>query len=249
MQYTNAHIGDAPKLAPPPSDGSDTPTSEQVAAFETAHKSLFITLSIANNIYINLFEKGLKDFLASGATGNYTDSEQYIPIQALGQMVAVKSGKWFDVENYLEANTSIDKCTVTDTDMLLPEKNLDVLNQANIYLDNGKVNGVGFVPLLIWAVIIIAAAISASYIAYRLTDTAQDKQDLLTQITSTCKDLNLTPEQAGQMATTIYGLPNKTSSNVLEMFKSINKTALVICGVIVVVSLAKLIPSKSTSNN
>lgn len=247
MRIAYAQIGDNPTLAPPPTDGSDTPTADEVAQFETAHKSLFITLAFANNLYINLFEQGLNAFLASGASGNYTDSPEYTPVQQLGQMVAVKAGKWFDVQNYLEANTNIAKCAVTDNDILIPASNIAVMNQANMYLDGGSIQGVGFVPLLIWAVIVIAAAISASYIVYRLTDTNQDKTDLLNQITATSKALNLTPTQVQGLATTIFGAPNKTSSNFADIFKSINKTALIIGTVILIPILVKLIPKKSNA--
>lgn len=57
----------------------------------------------------------------------------------------------------------------------------------------------GFIPLLIWAVIAIVSAFSATVIVDDLTTTAEEKQELMEVTAQTIKDLNLTPQQASAL--------------------------------------------------
>lgn len=58
------------------------------------------------------------------------------------------------------------------------------------------VTGVGWIPLLIWAVIAIAGFFTAQQVVDDLTTTTQEKQELLEATSKTAKELGLTNEQA-----------------------------------------------------
>jgi hypothetical protein len=64
--------------------------------------------------------------------------------------------------------------------------------------DSG-VHGIGFIPLLIWAVVIIIGLFTAKTITDDLTTTTQEKAQLLDKTAQTCKELNLTPDQCNAM--------------------------------------------------
>ena len=62
-------------------------------------------------------------------------------------------------------------------------------------------SGIGFIPLLIWAVLAIVGAFTAVTITDDLTTTTQEKEELLRTTQQTAKDLGLTPEQAAGLIT------------------------------------------------
>lgn len=62
-------------------------------------------------------------------------------------------------------------------------------------------SGIGFIPLLIWAVIAIAGFFTAQKITDDLTTTTQEKESLLRTTQQTARDLGLTPEQAAGLIT------------------------------------------------
>lgn len=64
-----------------------------------------------------------------------------------------------------------------------------------------KVQGIGFIPLLIWAVIAIAGFFTVQKITDDLTTTTQEKESLLKTTAQTAKELNLTPDQATALVT------------------------------------------------
>ena len=64
-----------------------------------------------------------------------------------------------------------------------------------------KTSGIGFIPLLIWAVVAIVAAFTAATITDDLTTTTQEKEELLRTTQQTAKELGLTPEQAAGLIT------------------------------------------------
>lgn len=57
-------------------------------------------------------------------------------------------------------------------------------------------SGIGFIPLLIWAVIAIIGLFTAQEVVDDLTTTTEEKMDLMKQTQETAKELGLTPEQA-----------------------------------------------------
>lgn len=60
-------------------------------------------------------------------------------------------------------------------------------------------NGIGFIPLLIWAAVWLAGLYTAKQITDDLTTTTQEKEELLTTTANTCKELGLTNEQCNEM--------------------------------------------------
>lgn len=77
-------------------------------------------------------------------------------------------------------------------------KLIDLVKKWNAERTQGR-EGMGFVPLIIWAVIAIVSAFSATVIVDDLTTTAEEKEKLLQTTAQTIKDLNLTPEQASAL--------------------------------------------------
>ena len=61
------------------------------------------------------------------------------------------------------------------------------------------IQGIGFIPLLIWAVIAISGFFTAKEIADDFTTTTQEKEQLMTTTAQTCKELGLSPEQCNAM--------------------------------------------------
>ena len=67
---------------------------------------------------------------------------------------------------------------------------------------DGTTSGIGFIPLLIWAVIAIVGFFSAARITDDLTSTTKDKEALMKTTAETAAKLNLTPAQAQSLITT-----------------------------------------------
>lgn len=64
-----------------------------------------------------------------------------------------------------------------------------------------KLSGMGWIPLLIWAVIAIAAFFTAATITDDLTTTAQEKTQLLNATNQVCADASLTADQCKALLT------------------------------------------------
>lgn len=61
--------------------------------------------------------------------------------------------------------------------------------------------GVGFIPLIIWAVIAIVAAFTAVEIVDETNNTADEQATLIAETDSFCQTNNLTPEQCNKLLT------------------------------------------------
>ncbi len=79
-------------------------------------------------------------------------------------------------------------------------------------------NGIGFIPLLIWAVIAIITSFAAVKITDDLTTTTQEKEQLLDKTAQTCKDLKLTPDQCNAMITSTQAQASQ-GSGLGDIFK------------------------------
>lgn len=79
--------------------------------------------------------------------------------------------------------------------------------------------GIGFIPLLIWAVIAIVGFFTAQKITDDLTSTTRDKTALLTATQSTAKDLGLTPAQATALITDTQAQASKDSGSITDTVK------------------------------
>jgi hypothetical protein len=171
--------------------------SDDVKKLEAAHKVQFAYLSLANNLYINLYNKYFPEWKKNK---NYKDTREYKIVLKLGLTVYTKAKNWFETQLYLEDKANIPKVNVKLGDFLNAKKRIDVLKQAKAWLkDSNTVNGIGIIPLIIWGVVAIVAAVSAAYITKRLTVTTEDRKELMEATAQTCKDLNISPEESGKL--------------------------------------------------
>lgn len=161
------------------------PTAAQIAAFEKAHKLLFAALVQAGMFRIQLARKyGLKSpqFL------NY--NKLYIP----------KVKKFGARQIVLEKRAGIPPIVKT-ADLInaffTSEGIKHLVQVAKSYDQSGK--GIGFIPLIIWAVIAIAGAFTATSIVDETHTTSEEMRDLVNDTADFCAKNNLTPEQCKEL--------------------------------------------------
>ena len=157
------------------------PTPEQITALEKEHKEQFAQLVAANNLYLNTG----KDISKMTPTQKDAFLKFDAKIRRLAQI-------WQARQSYLEKNMGIPKYYAH----FFNPNYQQALNDELKRMDR---SGIGFIPLLIWAGIALVGAISASYIVSQITDTAQEKQELITATGDYCAKLGLTKEQCVQL--------------------------------------------------
>lgn len=174
------------------------PTEQQVKALELAHKLQFFDLVQANHLWIQLLKK-----VPIKNKAYDKNSVQWKSLANYGNVIANLVGKWYVRQRKFETRAAVPKVDALIVKYFLSPKNeLKLYNQAKAWLiPNKKVSGenIGFIPLIIWGVILIIAAFTAYEITDELTTTAEEKQDLLKQTEKTCKDLNITGPQAAAL--------------------------------------------------
>jgi hypothetical protein len=196
-----------------------TAAEQNVINLEKEHKNLFWQLAVSNNTYLNLQKKYMPIW---NKDKNYLKSPSWKTVTALGGQILVKAHHWFETQKELEAKAKIPKTNITENDFLQPKKNLAIQNQNLIYFTGHGLNGgIGIIPLIIWGVVLIVGAISAAYIASRLTVSTQDRVDLLAKTAQTCKDLNLTPDECANVVSTVQTQETKNSQGVTDVAKSL----------------------------
>lgn len=176
------------------------PTEAQIRELEKAHKMMLVDLVLANKLFLSLLPK-LK--------GKKTDSKEYKAVHALGLKIVDLVKAWYIRQRNYEVKAGIPKADPNLYKYFLTangQRNL--VDQAKKYMDPSKpenqimgIFGIGIIPLIIWAVIIIAAAYTAVQITNDLTTTSEEKADLLKQTQATLKDLNITGPQAAAIIT------------------------------------------------
>jgi hypothetical protein len=166
------------------------PTEDQIRAFEKAHKSQYLDLVTANRLWIKLFNKHV--------AGKPKDSKEYKSVFALGNNIAKNAAKWYVRQYKLETKGKVPAVSKEIVKYFLSPKNeAELIKVANTYLDKkDQLTGLGFIPLIIWGVIILIAAFTAYEITDELNTTAEEKGDLMRQTQATLKDLQVNPEQA-----------------------------------------------------
>lgn len=172
------------------------PTKEQVEKYEFDHKVLFVSLVIANSLWLNLPGK-------YGFDPKKKDTPQYKAWIKMGQEIAHTLGSWGTRQLKLQtapdnAVPKIDNAVFTS--FFKPDKKKWLTDQALKMIKPGTAGaGLGFIPLLIWGVIALIAFFSAAYIIDETTTTAQEKEHLLKTTADTLKELNIPPDKAASI--------------------------------------------------
>jgi hypothetical protein len=168
------------------------PTAAQIIKYETAHKLLFVNLVIANNMWLGMPGK-------FGFNPKDKTTKAYKAWYNFGIKIATIAGKWGARQMKLEAvpNAKVEKISPYLGYFLSANKQ-KALNDITLKLIKPG-TGLGFVPLLIWAVIALIAAFSAAYIIDETTTTAQEQKSLLTETSKVIKELNIPPEKAAEL--------------------------------------------------
>jgi hypothetical protein len=169
------------------------PTEAQVRALERAHKNQFVMLVGAakfnqtlskNYAWLPNTDYRKKAFLKFGT--------EFIPVLA----------KWIMRQENLE-RAGIPKMPVVVRDFFSRDRMPYLEELVRSINAETQVNGqMGFIPLIIWGVIAIAAIFGATEIVDETNTTAEERQDLMATSSKTCTDLKLTPEQCAQMINT-----------------------------------------------
>lgn len=183
-------------------------TPEQVKQLEQAHKQQFADLVTAWNVAYNIILK----------EGNTAQS--FAKVKPFMLRLAPITAKWVSRQRMFEtkapgASTGLGNRKIWNNDFSTYDPNhfgylLNLKNLIDAQKQTGK-NQTGFIPLLIWAVIAIVAAFTATEIVDETNTTTEEQADLVATTQQFCKDNNLTGEdcknlvQSNTAATTDQG--------------------------------------------
>lgn len=174
-------------------------SSAQVRALETAHKKLFSYLVDAWDKY----HTGRADLYLPN--GQYNSASKYTPtrLNAYAQRLIPLTNKWRMRQAKFEAvpnsNTQITAVPISNQSFVTPA-GFAVLKAARNQMNREQqTSGIGFIPLIIWAVIAIVAAFTAVEVTDEMNNTAEEQADLLVESNNFCTSQNLTPEQCLQV--------------------------------------------------
>ena len=150
------------------------PSKEEAAkSLEQAHKLQFLYLVDATNFYFNLLDAGKK----KSVLDNYL--KKVIPI----------SQKWSNRQLELEkAGAGVYR------PIFFNRASREAINTKAAQIRGGLSgeNHLGFVPLIVWG-LVVAGAWAIERIVDNLTLSAAEQKDLMAATAQTCKDLNLSP--------------------------------------------------------
>lgn len=172
------------------------PTEQQILNYEIAHLTQFVTLVIANNLWLSMpgqYGFNPKD----NTTAKYKAWFDY------GVTIKKLAVSWSKRQYKLESikDSKVQPLLKYAGDFLNANKRAELNKAALSIVKPGTKppDGIGFIPLLIWAVIVLVAALSAAYIVDELTTTAEEKTELMNQTQVTLKALNIPPEKAAEI--------------------------------------------------
>lgn len=160
-------------------------TPEQVQQLEKVHKEQLALLAQANNIFIN------------GVKNAHTPAE-IAAFKAYSEKIFPVAAKWHKRQSDLETIANIPKVDVIFFD---PNRQAYINNLVKSMDSQSRVGRMGFIPILIWAIVAIAGLLSADYIVNQITDTVAEKQSLIESTGNLCTQLKLTPEQCQSLLT------------------------------------------------
>lgn len=166
-------------------------TEAQVRKLEYAHKDLFYNLAFANKIWLEMAKKVY--MLAD------TDPKK-IAVINYGKKIVPIGAAWVARQRKLEKDGGVSIIPIYATSFFdmkeLPKWTAEV---NKIYGPNSFNSSLGIIPLIIWGVVAIIAAISAAFIVDETNTTAQEKESLMKETEKTCKDLNLNAADCAKM--------------------------------------------------
>jgi hypothetical protein len=175
------------------------PTKEDILKYEAAHKTLFASLVIANNLWLGM--PGKYNF--DPKIEKQKNSAKYKAWVNYGQQIAKTVGAWYGRQYKLEQvkDAHVEKFPPVLTYFLQPGEKQKTLNDLALKLIKPGTagEGLGFIPLLIWGVIALIAAFSAVYIIDETTTTAQEQEHLLKTTAETLKELGIPPDKAAEI--------------------------------------------------
>lgn len=185
------------------------PTEAQVRQLELTHKALFVDLVLANKLWISLLPK---------VKGKSKTSKEYLALMNLAHKIASLAGRWYARQLDLEKKAKVPPIPKDLFKYFLQPANQNKLvEQAKMFLDPTKkenqimgIFGMGIIPLIIWAVVLIVLAFTAYEITDQLNTTAEEKADLLKTTTATLKDLNISGQEAANIISTTQAQASDT---------------------------------------
>ena len=158
-------------------------TPDQIRLLEQKHKEALVNLIQAGKFRLYLFNK-------YGKTGEpfVRYNKYYVPLTT----------KWADREKKLE-DAGAPKLGITYLTFATNQgiAQLEVIARK---LDKNQ-KGIGFIPILIWAVVAIAGFFTADQIVDELNTTSEEQQSLITTTQDFCKQYNLDAEECKKMIT------------------------------------------------
>jgi len=172
------------------------PTEAEIKKYEAEHKILFVNLVLANILWLNMPGK-------YGFDPTKKDSQQYKAWYNMGMEIGKILFQWRKRQEKLESvpNGGVQKIPISVyTDFFKKDKIKTLKDIALKMIKPGTAGeGLGFIPLIIWGVIALVAALSAAYIIDETTTTTQEKAKLLKVTSDTLKELNIPPDKAAQI--------------------------------------------------
>ena len=172
------------------------------------------------------------------------NTKQYKSWAALSVVIGNKLKAWAARQMELEKSGGVQHIPAKYyADFFQPAKVKELSEFAKTLVDpkGGVISGgIGFIPLLIWAVILVAGFFTVAYIVDRTTVTAKDKEELLAATEKTMKDLNIPPDKA---AAIIQSTQTEVSASAGGGFTSAIKWG--VGGLILLFALSSLNKSKT----
>lgn len=174
------------------------PTKEQIQEYELQHKALFCSLVIANNLWLAMPGK-------YGFNPKDRNTDKYKSWEKLMFVIADKLRNWSTRQLELEKSKGVPIIPAKYYGLFFkPEHMVELSNFAKSFIKPGSsdgIKGIGFIILIIWAVILLAAFFTAAYIVDKTNVTVADREDLLKQTEATAKRLGLNPTQTAALIT------------------------------------------------
>lgn len=172
------------------------PTKEQVQNMEAVHKRQFADLVAVTG----LWHQQAAD-LEKKYGKNIPQSEVKVMLDFGKKTIVPLVQKWLIRQaKFDKAGAKIFDQPIKPTDWF-DRKNFNKLQSIvqQIDAENRATSGIGFVPLIIWAVIAIVGFFTAEEIVDEMNDTAEEQTQLVTATNKFCVDNKLTPAQCKAM--------------------------------------------------
>ena len=174
-------------------------TEAQIRELEKQHKIQFYYLVQANNFILNKGKQDPAVYKKPGFLSYIKSVERLVQLWRGRQTMLEKAGipKFHPTFFNYAAQPGLNKM-LADIDA---EKNT---------------KGIGFIPLLIWAVVAIIGLFTAEEIVDETTTTTEEQKDLLDKTSQVCKDLNLNAADCKKLITEQTEAPEKSGGGIFS---------------------------------